>query len=311
MRTIPNTCQLTFPYLNFMPEQTVASQPRSRRLPDWVKAPLPKGDNFFRLKALVQKHSLNTVCESASCPNIGECWSAGTLTVMILGDTCSRACRFCDVPTGNLQLPKREEPEEVADMLSKLDLGYVVITSVDRDDLPDGGASHWAETLKRVKKKCPNMKVEALIPDFKGETNCLEKVCQTLPDVLAHNLETVPSLQAKVRPQCQYQWSLDTLGFARREFSLVTKSSLMLGLGEKKHEVIETMRNLVDIGCDFLALGQYLQPTLRHLEVVEYLPPEVFAEYKEMGESLGLSHVEAGPLVRSSYHAEKQIGLLK
>jgi lipoic acid synthetase len=230
---------------------------------------------------------------------------------MILGDTCSRACRFCDVPTGNLQLPRREEPEEVAEMLSKLDLAYVVITSVDRDDLPDGGASHWAETLRRVKSQCPDMKVEALIPDFKGETENIEKVCRAAPDVLAHNLETVPSLQAKVRPQCRYQWSLDTLDFARREFGLVTKSSLMLGIGEKKHEVIETMRDLVDIGCDFLALGQYLQPTLKHLEVVEYLPPEVFAEYKEIGESLGLSHVEAGPMVRSSYRAEKQIGLLK
>jgi lipoic acid synthetase len=230
---------------------------------------------------------------------------------MILGGTCSRACRFCDVPTGNLQLPRREEPEEVAEMLSKLDLAYVVITSVDRDDLPDGGASHWAETLRRVKSQCPDMKVEALIPDFKGETENIEKVCRAKPDVLAHNLETVPSLQAKVRPQCRYQWSLDTLDFARREFGLVTKSSLMLGIGEKKHEVIETMRDLVDIGCDFLALGQYLQPTLKHLEVVEYLPPEVFAEYKEIGESLGLSHVEAGPMVRSSYRAEKQIGLLK
>lgn len=294
-----------------MSGSTFAPLPKKRRLPDWVKAPLPKGDNYLRLKALVRKHSLNTVCESASCPNIGECWSAGTLTVMILGDTCSRACRFCDVPTGNLQLPRSEEPEEVAGMLSQLNLGYVVITSVDRDDLPDGGASHWAETLRQVKSQCPDMKVEALIPDFKGETVSIEKVCGAKPDVLAHNLETVPSLQAKVRPQCRYQWSLDTLDFARREFGLVTKSSLMLGIGEEKHEVIETMRDLVDIGCEFLALGQYLQPTLKHLEVVEYLPPEIFDEYKKIGESLGLSHVEAGPMVRSSYRAEKQIGLLK
>jgi lipoic acid synthetase len=294
-----------------MSEQTLVPQLRKRQLPDWVKAPFSMGDNYFRLKSLVRKHSLNTVCESASCPNIGECWSAGTLTVMILGDTCSRACRFCDVPTGNLLVPKAEEPEEVADMLAKLDLGYVVITSVDRDDLSDGGASHWAETLRKVKEECPDMKLEALIPDFKGEVENIEKVCQAQPDVLAHNLETVPSLQAKVRPQCRYQWSLDTLDIARREFGLVTKSSLMLGLGEKKHEVVETMRDLVEIGCDFLAIGQYLRPTLKHLEVEEYLPPEVFAKYKEIGESLGLSHVEAGPLVRSSYHAEKQIGLLK
>lgn len=294
-----------------MPRTVYSPHPRKRRLPDWVKAPLPKGEKFFRLKSLIHKHSLNTVCESASCPNIGECWSAGTLTVMILGDTCSRACRFCDVPTGNLQLPRREEPGEVADMLSKLNLGYAVITSVDRDDLPDGGSSHWAETLRLVKNKCPGMKVEALIPDFRGETECIEKVCRAAPDVLAHNLETVPSLQGKVRPQCRYQWSLDTLNFARREFGLVTKSSLMLGLGEKKAEVIKTMRDLVNIGCDILAIGQYLRPSLRHLEVVEYLHPEVFAEYKEIGESLGLSHVEAGPLVRSSYHAEKQVPLPK
>lgn len=289
----------------------IVPYPRKRRLPDWVKAPLPKGENYFRLKSLVRQHSLNTVCESASCPNIGECWSAGTLTVMILGDTCSRACRFCDVPTGNLLMPRREEPEEVAEMLSKLNLGYAVITSVDRDDLPDGGASHWAETLKLVKIKSPKMKVEALTPDFKGETECLDKVCRSMPDVLAHNLETVPSLQGKVRPQCRYQWSLDTLDYARREFGLVTKSSLMLGLGEKKDEVIQSMRDLVTIGCDILAIGQYLRPTLRHLEVVEYLHPDVFAEYKEIGESLGLGHVEAGPLVRSSYHAEKQIPLGK
>ncbi len=286
-------------------------QSKKRRLPDWVKAPLARGENYFRLKALVQKHSLNTVCESASCPNIGECWSAGTLTVMILGDTCSRACRFCDVPTGKLKMPRQEEPEEVADMLSKLDLGYTVITSVDRDDLPDGGASHWADTLFQVKSKCLGMKVEALIPDFRGDIKSIAKVCRAAPDVLAHNLETVASLQEKVRPQCRYQWSLDTLDFARREHGLVTKSSLMLGLGEKKHEVIETMQDLVEIGCDFLAIGQYLRPTLRHLEVEEYLRPEVFAEYKEIGESLGLGHVEAGPLVRSSYHAEKQVGMLK
>jgi len=230
---------------------------------------------------------------------------------MILGDTCSRACRFCDVATGNLQSPRREEPGEVADMLSKLNLGYAVITSVDRDDLPDGGALHWAETLRLVKNKCPRMKVEALIPDFRGKTECIEKVCRAMPDVLAHNLETVPSLQSQVRPQCRYQWSLDTLDFARREFGLVTKSSLMLGLGEKKDEVVETMSDLVDVGCDILAIGQYLRPSLRHLEVVEYLPPEVFAGYKEIGESLGLGHVEAGPLVRSSYHAERQIPVPK
>lgn len=284
--------------------------PPTRRLPDWVKAPLPKGENFFRLKALVRKHSLHTVCESASCPNIGECWDAGTLTTMILGESCTRACRFCDVPTGNLRLPKREEPREVAEMLAKLNLRYAVITSVDRDDLQDGGASHWAETLRAVRDKCPQMKVEALIPDFKGEFACIQTVCEAEPDVLAHNLETVPSLQATVRPQCRYKWSLDTLYIAGKNFNRITKSSLMLGLGEKRQEVIQTMRDLVNIGCNILTLGQYLRPSLKHMEVVEYLPPEVFTEYKEIGESLGLGHVEAGPLVRSSYHAEKQSEVL-
>ncbi|GJL80164.1 MAG: lipoyl synthase [Nitrospinaceae bacterium] len=285
-------------------------KPLKRRLPDWVKAPLPKGENYFRLKSLVRRHGLHTVCESASCPNIGECWDAGTLTIMILGDTCTRACRFCDVPTGNLQLPREEEPDEVAKMLSKLNLGYTVITSVDRDDLKDGGASHWAETLKAVKVHCPAMKVEALIPDFRGESSLVRTVCEAGPDVLAHNLETVPSLQAKVRPQCRYKWSLDTLYFAGKNFDLLTKSSLMLGLGEKRQEVIETMQDLVNIGCNILTLGQYLRPSRNHMEVEEYLPPEVFAEYKEIGESLGLDHVEAGPLVRSSYHAEKQLQVL-
>lgn len=190
-------------------------------------------------------------------------------------------------------------------MLSHLDLKYVVITSVDRDDLPDGGAELWAETIRRVKEVSPNMKVEALIPDFKGEISLIEKICQAQPDVLAHNLETVESLQSAVRPQCQYSWSLDTLRIASEKGS-VTKSSLMLGLGEKREEVIESMRHLVKVNCQILSLGQYLRPSRRHLEVVEYVHPETFAEYKAIGESLGLAHVEAGPLVRSSYHADRQ-----
>jgi lipoyl synthase len=281
-----------------------------RRLPDWVKVPLPKGENYFRLKSLVRQHGLHTVCESASCPNIGECWSSGTLTIMILGDACTRACRFCDVPTGNLLPPRPEEPKEVAGLLARLNLRYTVITSVDRDDLKDGGASHWAETLRAVKSRCPEMKVEALIPDFKGELACIQTVCEAGPDVLAHNLETVPSLQARVRPQCRYQWSLDALYFAGKNFDCITKSSLMLGLGEKKTEVVQTMRDLVDIGCNILTLGQYLRPSRQHMEVAEYLAPEIFGEYKAIGESIGLDHVEAGPLVRSSYHAEQQAQVL-
>ncbi len=280
-----------------------------RRLPEWFKVSLARGENYFRLKSLTRQHGLHTVCESASCPNIGSCWDAGTLTLMILGDTCTRACRFCDVPTGHMRQPRQDEPAEVAEMLSVLNLKYTVITSVDRDDLPDGGAEIWAETVRRVKQKCPQMKVEALIPDFKGELLFIEKVCGAAPDVLAHNLETVASLQAVVRPQCRYSWSLDTLKIASR-MGLVTKSSLMLGFGEKREEVISTMHHLVESGCHILSLGQYLRPSTRHHEVVEYIHPDTFAEYKAIGESLGLAHVEAGPLVRSSFYADRQASKL-
>lgn len=276
------------------------------RLPEWLKAPLPRGDNYFRLRSLVRERQLNTVCESATCPNIGKCWDAGTLTLMILGETCSRSCRFCDVPTGQPLPPRPEEPLDVAETLSKLGLRYAVITSVDRDDLPDGGASHWAETLRLVREKCPHLLIEALIPDFRAETALVEQVCQASPDVLAHNLETVASLQGMVRPQCRYQWSLESLSIARSQFNLVTKSGLMLGLGEKKEEVVQTMRDLAGVGCRILSLGQYLRPSQRHMEVVEYIHPDTFAEYKQIGESLGLEHVEAGPLVRSSYRADEQ-----
>ena len=277
----------------------------SRRLPDWLKVSLPKGENYFRLKNLANKHGLITVCESASCPNIGSCWSAGNLTLMILGSACSRACKFCDVPTGPMESPRTEEPREVAEMLSHLNLKYAVITSVDRDDLNDGGASIWVETIQRVKAVCPAMKIETLIPDFKGNLNLIIKICQAQPDILSHNLETVESLQSMVRPQCRYSWSLATLNIAAKN-KIITKSSIMLGLGEKKIEVIDSMRHLVDVNCKILTLGQYLQPSLNHLEVKEYIHPNKFTEYKDIGESLGLKHVEAGPLVRSSFQADRQ-----
>jgi len=187
------------------------------RLPDWLKTSLPKGVNYFRLKALVEKYRLNTVCESASCPNIGECWSAGTITLMILGDTCTRACRFCDVPTGFMKPPREEEPIEIAEMLSKINLKYVVITSVDRDDLPDGGSYIWANTIRQIKKRNPSMKIEALIPDFKGEDTLVNIICQENPEVIAHNIETVESLQSIVRPQCRYSWSLNVLENASKK----------------------------------------------------------------------------------------------
>lgn len=298
-----------------MKYKTLASRPpppqeshkgRKRRLPDWLKVPLPGGVHYNRLKSLVQKHGLHTVCQSASCPNMGACWDAGTLTLMILGEVCTRACRFCDVATGRPLAPRWDEPEEVGAMLSRLRLRYVVVTSVDRDDLADGGASHWARVIRTVKEKCPHIKLEALIPDFRGEPSHIAEVCEAGPDLLAHNVETVPSLQAAVRPQCQYQWSLRTLEIAGSRHGLATKSGLMLGLGETKREVVQTMRDLVRVGCKILTLGQYLRPSLKHLEVVEFVTPEVFLEYKEIGEALGLRHVEAGPLVRSSYRADRQ-----
>ena len=279
---------------------------KSRRLPEWLKVQLPKNRKFFKLKSLVQKYNLNTVCESASCPNIGTCWDAGTLTFMILGDTCSRACRFCDVATGNMLAPDTDEPSRIAETLSKLDLSYAVITSVDRDDLIDGGAEHWVKTIQLIRARCTQMKIETLIPDFQGKMDLVEKICTANPDVLAHNLETVESLQSRLRPQCRYSWSLDTLRTAATKTNLIVKSSLMLGLGEREEEVVRSMKDLVGAGCQILSLGQYLRPSLRHLEVVEFIHPDKFSEYKEIGESLGLKHVEAGPLVRSSYLADKQ-----
>ena len=249
---------------------------------------------------------MNTVCESASCPNIGTCWDAGTLTFMILGDSCSRACRFCDVPTGSLNLPDPDEPDKVALSLSQLNLKFAVITSVDRDDLPDGGAGQWVKTIKAIRTRCPEIKIETLIPDFQGKTDLIEKVCEAGPDVLAHNLETVELLQKNVRPQCRYEWSLKTLKIASQRKGLIVKSGLMLGLGEKKEEVIQTMKDLVEVGCQILSIGQYLRPSPAHAEVVEFIHPDCFEEFKIIGESLGLNHVEAGPLVRSSYLADQQ-----
>jgi lipoyl synthase len=277
-----------------------------KRLPAWLKTRLPKTRKFFQLKSLLKENGLNTVCESASCPNIGTCWDAGTLTFMILGDSCTRACRFCDVPTGNLNQPDPDEPDKVAQSLSRLDIKFAVITSVDRDDLTDGGAGHWVKTIKAIRCRSPKIKIEALIPDFQGNEVLIRQVCEAQPDVLAHNLETVESLQRQVRPQCRYEWSLKTLETAAKTKGVIVKSGLMLGLGEQKPEVIQSFKDLVAVGCQILSLGQYLRPTPAHTEVVEFIHPDRFAEYKEIGESLGLKHVEAGPLVRSSYLADQQ-----
>ncbi|MDO8462432.1 MAG: lipoyl synthase [Deltaproteobacteria bacterium] len=276
------------------------------RHPEWLKVRMPQGDEYHRLKTLVREHGLHTVCESASCPNIGECWNYGTLTVMILGNVCTRSCRFCDVPTGRPGALNTHEPEEVATMLSKLNLKYTVITSVDRDDLPDEGASHWAATITKTRELCPGMKIESLIPDFHGRPDLLTIICQAAPDVLAHNLETVASLQTRIRPQSRYDWSLAALDFTRKEFGMMTKSGLMLGLGEKQEEVIQAMEDLRKVDCQILTLGQYLRPSWQHHPVIDYISPALFKEYQEIGEKMGFAHVESGPLVRSSYRADRQ-----
>ncbi len=283
-----------------------ATKYQHKRLPHWLKTRLPKTRNFFQLKTLLKESGLNTVCELASCPNIGTCWDAGTLTFMILGESCTRACRFCDVPTGHLNRPDPDEPGKVALSLSQLNLKFAVITSVDRDDLPDGGAGQWVKTIVAIRSQCPGIKIEALVPDFQGNTNFIRQVCEARPDVLAHNLETVESLQRSARPQCRYEWSLKTLKIAAETKGVIVKSGLMLGLGEKREEVVQAMRDLVEAGCQILSIGQYLRPSLAHMEVVEFIHPDRFAEYREIGESLGLNHVEAGPLVRSSYLADQQ-----
>ena len=275
--------------------------------PDWLKVRLPAGEQYFRLKTLVREQQLHTVCEDARCPNIGECWGAGTATFMILGDTCTRACGFCAVKTGRPPIYDFEEPGRVAEAVRKLRLKYAVITSVDRDDLADGGAYIFAETIRRVRAACEGILVEVLIPDFRGSVPALRTVVEARPDVLAHNVETVARLYPTARAGSRYRRSLDHLRNAKScGIPVTTKSSIMLGLGERRDEVLESLVDLRDAGVDIVTLGQYLQPTREHLPVDRFYTPEEFAALQEYGVSLGFSHVEAGPLVRSSYHAERQ-----
>ncbi len=281
-------------------------QPRQPR-PAWLKVRLPSGEKYADLKRLIHEQNLNTVCEDARCPNIGECWGAGTATFMILGDVCTRACKFCAVKTG---LPPRydmDEPRRVASAIRNLGLRYAVITSVDRDDLDDGGALIFAETIRLTREACPEIKIEVLIPDFKGDAAALRKVVEARPDVLAHNVETVPRLYKAARAGSRYRRSLDVLRNAKSfGFEMRSKSSVMLGLGERVDEVIQVMRDLRDVRVDILTLGQYLQPTRDHLPVDRFYAPTEFAQLREAGLALGFSYVVSGPLVRSSYHAEKQ-----
>jgi len=283
-----------------------------RRHPDWIRARLPTGENYHDLKRLLGSLNLNTVCEEARCPNIGECWDQRTATVMILGDTCTRACGFCAVKTGRPTWFDDDEPRRVAEALSHLALDHVVITSVARDDLPDGGAGAFAATIRELRARRPGMGVEVLIPDFNGEEAPLRTVMEAGPDILNHNLETVRRLQKPVRKRARWDRSLGVLARARRyatEFGHIvhTKSSLMVGLGETRPELSEAFAALREVECDILTIGQYLRPTERHLPLVRYYHPEEFADMKAEALALGFRHVESGPLVRSSYHARDQV----
>jgi lipoic acid synthetase len=285
--------------------------PRERtRHPAWIKAKLPSGETFMSVRDMVHSQKLHTVCESASCPNIGECWSRRALTIMILGDICTRSCRFCDVVTGRPLPPDADEPRRVAEILGQLELKHAVITCVDRDDLPDGGAAHWAETITRVKAACPDMTLEVLTGDFKGDTAAVDTVLAAGPDVFAHNLETVPRLSRQVRVQASYPRSYKILEHAKQR-GAITKTGLMLGLGESLDEVREVLRDTRAIGVDILTLGQYLRPSKQHLAIERYVHPDEFAQLADEARALGFPHVESGPLVRSSYHADGQRDIVR
>jgi lipoic acid synthetase len=283
-----------------------------RRHPDWIRARIPSGERYHELKSLLRGLDLNTVCEEAHCPNIGECWDQRTATIMILGDTCTRACGFCAVKTGRPTWFDDDEPRRVAEAVAALDLEHVVVTSVARDDLPDGGARIFAETIVRMRAACPGMGIEVLIPDFDGTDARLRTVMDARPDILNHNLETVRRLQKPVRKRARWERSLHVLATAKemaREigYPAHTKSSLMVGLGETRDELTEAFAALREVDVDILTIGQYLRPSLAHLPLERYYHPDEFAEMKAEATVLGFKHVESGPLVRSSYHARDQV----
>ncbi len=275
----------------------------ARKHPPWIKVKVSSNQEFVRMQQLVRTHQLHTVCESASCPNIGECWGRGTATFMILGGTCTRNCRFCDVRPGDPEPIDHEEPRRVAEAIHVLGLHHAVITSVTRDDLTDGGASAWADTIHQIRALNAECRVEVLIPDLQGRQEALLTIFQEKPDIIGHNLETVSRLYPTARPQADYKQSLAVLRFAK-EHGLLTKSGIMLGMGETYQEIATVMDDLRHVKCDILTVGQYLQPTAHHLPVVRYWTPEEFQQLAAEGEQRGFMHVEAGPLVRSSYHAD-------
>ena len=284
---------------------------RPGRRPEWIKVRAPSGQSYERVLDTMRSKRLHTVCEEARCPNLGECWGAGTATFLIMGDTCTRSCGFCDIKTGRPEILDWLEPERVARAVMEMDLRHAVITSVNRDERPDGGAPIFAMVIRRIRQLQPGCSIEVLIPDFKGSRAALAIVMEARPEILNHNVETVRRLFKKVQPQDQYDWAEATLRNARSlDPDVLTKSGIMVGLGETVEEVKETMGDLRDWGVDILTIGQYLQPTLKHLPIERYYRPEEFVELKDFGMEIGFQWVESGPLVRSSYHAERQVQAL-
>jgi lipoic acid synthetase len=287
--------------------ESIQSVERPKRRPEWLKVRAPQGETYEELKRLMRVKTLHTVCEEALCPNIGECWGRGTATFLMMGDVCTRSCAFCDIKTGRPAPMDWDEPNRVAQAIKAMNLRHAVITSVNRDERKDGGAPIFAMVIQRIREVQPGCTIEVLIPDFKGSIDALKMVTDAAPEILNHNVETVPRLFKKVQPQDNYEWALATLGNAKQlSPNQVTKSGIMLGLGETKEEVIAVMRDLADRKVDILTLGQYLQPSKQHLPIDRYVPLEEFAELKSIGMELGFRWVESGPLVRSSYNADRQ-----
>lgn len=294
-------------YINTHQKKHAIENPEieNMRRPDWLKVKLPTGENFAYLKNLVNKKKLNTVCEDARCPNMAECWSRKTATFMILGEVCTRSCGFCSVKLGRPEALDYDEPRRVAESVKELGLKHAVITSVDRDDQKLGGADIFAMTIEKIRELSPECKVEVLIPDFRGMWDVLDIVIKARPDIMNHNIETVPRLYHFVRPQANYERTLELLKRSK-EKGLITKSGFMVGLGESDEEVYSLMKDLKAVNCDIVTIGQYLRPTKSHLPVQRYVHPDIFKEYKRVGLEMGFRHVESGPLVRSSYHADEQ-----
>ena len=276
------------------------------RRPEWLKVRAPGGEDYARVKSMMRSKALHTVCEEARCPNITECWNAGTATFMIHGDTCTRSCGFCAVKTGRPLAVDTDEPRRVAEAVASMNLKHCVITSVNRDEMKDGGSTIWAETILRTRELSPNTTIEVLIPDFKGNMENLQRVIDARPNILNHNTETVPRLYRHVRPQGKFHWTLDVLRESKRQ-GMRTNTGVMLGLGETPTEVLEVMKELRAVDVDILTLGQYLQPTKNHLPVDRFVHPDEFAHYRKVGLEMGFAVVESGPLVRSSYHAERHV----